>query len=565
MIKTYFYQPGVLLAFVMTGLLSGMVSTLSAQSILGGGNGDPSAVLDLQSNNKGLLISRMTSAQRSAIANPEEGLMIFNTTLGCIEVNIGSSANPDWNCLLAAGKVTVLDCAGVVRTGAVLAGSAASGVSFAIPYTGGNGGSYGNQAVASTGVTGLTASLLAGELASGSGSLTYTISGTPSGAGTASFAISVAGQSCTISLSVIDLVNTANGGGSLAGLSCFDIARGNDNTNSCGTLSSRQPQQADFSNAATHTLTYTFTPIGTVSNMRVLFLNTNGTVITAISGSNSGNNITGPQTITVNYNTNLNTLAAGLTNSNALTADIYVLYNNSANNSGTDQKLKLTVQVKDCFCCGAYVASGVWKQFMCHNLGATESANPFSPSWELNGQYYQWGRNPTCFARDGVDGTNTCTSPVYGAAAPWGSTTSNDNAGVIADWSTVTAPTGAWSPTTKTVNDPCPVGYRVPSRVQWNGVINTTFNTRTSVGTWTAGTTNYNSGWQFGSALYLPAAGSRLSLGGELSNRNSFGRYWSSTEDSPLSYGLNLVSSSGSVATTSYGRLQGYSVRCIAE
>jgi hypothetical protein len=209
MIKTYFYRPGVLLAFVMTGLLSVVVSTLSAQSILGGGNGDPSAVLDLQSSNKGLLISRMTSAQRSAIANPEEGLMIFNTTLGCIEVNVGSSANPDWNCLSAASKAAMLDCAGVVHTGLVVTGSAASGVSFAIPYTGGNGGFYGNQAVASTGVTGLTASLLAGSLASGIGSLTYSVSGTPSGAGTASFALSIAGHRCTISLSVVSQVNTA--------------------------------------------------------------------------------------------------------------------------------------------------------------------------------------------------------------------------------------------------------------------------------------------------------------------------------------------------------------------
>lgn len=41
-------------------------------------NPDPSAMLDVQSNNKGLLIPRMTTNQRDAIANPAMGLRIFN-------------------------------------------------------------------------------------------------------------------------------------------------------------------------------------------------------------------------------------------------------------------------------------------------------------------------------------------------------------------------------------------------------------------------------------------------------------------------------------------------------
>ena len=42
----------------------------------------------------------------------------------------------------------------------------------------------------------------AGTLASGNGNLTYTISGTPASAGTASFSLSFGGQSCSISLTV---------------------------------------------------------------------------------------------------------------------------------------------------------------------------------------------------------------------------------------------------------------------------------------------------------------------------------------------------------------------------
>jgi uncharacterized protein (TIGR02145 family) len=84
----------------------------------------------------------------------------------------------------------------------LLSGSVASNVSVSIPYTGGNTGSYSAQSVSSNGVVGLTATLAAGSLANGAGSLTYTITGTPTTSGTATFAITVGGQSCSFTVSV---------------------------------------------------------------------------------------------------------------------------------------------------------------------------------------------------------------------------------------------------------------------------------------------------------------------------------------------------------------------------
>ncbi|HOF81940.1 MAG TPA: FISUMP domain-containing protein, partial [Bacteroidales bacterium] len=46
---------------------------------------DPSAMLDVKSTDLGMLIPRMTSAQRDAITNPAEGLLIFNITTHCYE------------------------------------------------------------------------------------------------------------------------------------------------------------------------------------------------------------------------------------------------------------------------------------------------------------------------------------------------------------------------------------------------------------------------------------------------------------------------------------------------
>lgn len=47
---------------------------------------DPSAVLDVFSNTKGMLPPRMTTAERNAVASPADGLTIYNTTEDCINV-----------------------------------------------------------------------------------------------------------------------------------------------------------------------------------------------------------------------------------------------------------------------------------------------------------------------------------------------------------------------------------------------------------------------------------------------------------------------------------------------
>ena len=47
---------------------------------------DSSAALEIKSNSQGFLPPRMTTTQRNAIANPAEGLQIFNTTTDCLEI-----------------------------------------------------------------------------------------------------------------------------------------------------------------------------------------------------------------------------------------------------------------------------------------------------------------------------------------------------------------------------------------------------------------------------------------------------------------------------------------------
>jgi hypothetical protein len=100
------------------------------------------------------------------------------------------------------GTVQSLNCSSASNTGILTAGTVASGVSSSVPYTGGNGAAHNGQTVASTGVTGLTATLTAGNFAVGSGSLIYTITGTPASSGTASFALNIGGQTCVLTIVV---------------------------------------------------------------------------------------------------------------------------------------------------------------------------------------------------------------------------------------------------------------------------------------------------------------------------------------------------------------------------
>ena len=439
-----------------------------------------------------------------------------------------------------SGTVTTLDCNGATITGSLTSGLSAS-VTASVPYTGGNGRSYSSQTVTSTGVTGLTATLPAGTLTSSTGNIVYTITGTPSAAGTASFAISLGGQSCTLNITVGAALPT--GSGSLAGKSCFDVVEVNDGGD-CGTKASRLSQKSDFSLTATNTQTYTFTPTSAVSNVRFYYANTNGSVITAISGGNPGTNITGAVNATVNYNTALNALASGKTRDQALTANIIVVYNNSATGTGgTDVQLTLKVNVQDCACCGAYIAPGVYKNFMCQNLGADMTADPFTPSAAIHGAKYQWG------AKTGEAGR------YYSQADD------QANTGVIAGWNTIGLPDNTWLDASKTVNDPCPAGYRVPTKLQWDGVVAN--NTKTFIGTFVNSSTNYGSAVKLGNGLLLPAAGFRYIANGTLYDHGSYGYYWSSTQNA--TYASNLYFSSASVAVGTYGRTNGFSIRCISE
>jgi uncharacterized protein (TIGR02145 family) len=221
--------------------------------------------------------------------------------------------------------------------------------------------------------------------------------------------------------------------------------------------------------------------------------------------------------------------------------------------------------------CTVLISATVSKNFLCHNLGADTSLDPHVPVVGLNGAYIQWGkRGPNTTGDASVDWQTAANDGPNGfAAAP---TASNANAGSITGWSTSAAANGSWNSGTeavpvKTANDPCPTGYRVPTRTEWTGV--NTNNTASLTGPFTNSSTQYGSALHYGpdastKLLTLPAAGNRNDTNGALSHRGFLGFYWSSTESGSPAYILIFNSSSVNPAAN-YDRSRGLSLRCIAE
>ena len=212
--------------------------------------------------------------------------------------------------------------------------------------------------------------------------------------------------------------------------------------------------------------------------------------------------------------------------------------------------------------------------FLAHNLGADTSLDPDIPDVGLQGAYIQWGkRGPNTPSGDStLDWQTAANDGLNGfAAAP---TMSDANAAAVTDWSSsIPAVNGAWNSGTeanpvKVIADPCPDGFRVPTRNEWRAV--NTNNTKSRTGTFANNATNYGAAMHYGPVdtsiklLTLPAAGRRSDTNGALFRRGNAGYYWSSTERNSDAYALHF-NASDVVQDLSRPRTTGYSVRCIAE
>ncbi len=76
---------------------------------------DPSATLHIGGTTGGLLVPRLTTSQRTAIANPANGLIVYDADLNALFYNSGTPALPLWK--------TFINSFGTITDGQILVGS----------------------------------------------------------------------------------------------------------------------------------------------------------------------------------------------------------------------------------------------------------------------------------------------------------------------------------------------------------------------------------------------------------------------------------------------------------
>ena len=186
---------------------------------------------------------------------------------------------------------------------------------------------------------------------------------------------------------------------------------------------------------------------------------------------------------------------------------------------------------------------GTGVTWMDRNLGASQAATS-STDADAYGDLYQWGRGA-----DGHQCRNSVTTTTLSSSdQPGNGDFITSNSGANWDWRSPQND-DLWQGVNG-VNNPCPIGYRVPTEAEWDA----------ERASWAP---NSNATGAINSPLKLPMAGYRLFSDGSLNTVGTLGIYWSSTVSSTNSRYFRF-SSSDALFFPSF-RASGYSVRCIKD
>ena len=215
---------------------------------------------------------------------------------------------------------------------------------------------------------------------------------------------------------------------------------------------------------------------------------------------------------------------------------------------------------------------------MDRNLGAT-SATPGEVS--ALGLLYQWGRKDPFLGSSSISSAEEAESTITWPSMVYSNSTTGTNAYVTAnpitfvtynsyndDWyytGTNTTDNTRWSTASykKTIYDPCPSGWRVPSYDAWSDIIDLN-QTAPSYDDGNKGV-NFSGFWGSASTIWYPASGYRSIPQGYLSGVGSYAYYWSASPNSYLAYSLRF-NKNGFLSPSVYeARSTARSIRCIQE
>ncbi|OCA71091.1 hypothetical protein BBH99_03385 [Chryseobacterium contaminans] len=563
-------------------------------------NPNLSADLELGSTNKSLLLNRIPNT--GVINNPVNGMLIYDVSEQCVKAFQAGA----WSqCFWKDNPAFALNCgAATFAPSPATQGLAYTGT-LTIPYTNGDGSAYTGQTFQANG---LTATLTPGTFAVGNGTLQLAVNGFPISSGSATFNVTINGSTCSnLTLAVnpgtpiIPSNITLEGRYFIASIYDQDYS---PFTAPTGPATTARPVAADGTpdtlvdlqgviptSGLTVYIPATATGNGTVgaysqtinvpANLTEDGISRN---ITLSWNSQSYNATT--KSITATLKAEGGTLNARKLDVNAGIGNDYLgvllgrflmpnqgaqkgyevriiaaipdrMFNEpDAQGSFTHNFLYLPIQAED---------NNVWLN---HNLGA-DYTNVNDPNFNLGtrptsatdfhayGSLFQWGRRP-----DGHDlikwTASNAGAGVYGTTNVRTDIPSNPlfiTAG--GDWRTdAGTSTTLWQNSTST-NNPCPIGFKVPSQSQIQSYLSS------------AGISNGITG-AAASKLGLTAAGTRVSTSGDISpvTTGTSGLYWSSTAgslSSPSAFALQIGQFGSPSATFGASKAQGISVRCIKE
>ena len=412
------------------------------------------------------------------------------------------------------------------------------------------------------------------------------------------------------------LTNLPFGSGVLSGRTLFDIDVTDGGTSSCGTLADRAANKADFSTNSTYDYVYTTSSTQTVQNVRYVIQDPEGVLQTSQPQPLSGTLVLGtlaPGTsapaLTLKFKTNLNLpssqpLIIGRDRISAAHVIITIVYNNGS----TDLKVAETLNIQDCSC-GQTVKTvgGSWLTFMCYNLGAADTLQFISPSQQAYyskptdeyGDLYQWGRvadghqlrtsesyptnNTTTFENGAVSGSDLDgNGQVASTSAAYRKFIKTNDATTFYDWRIPQVDTLWYNNGKKTVNDPCPTGWRIPTEAEFQSIFDGSANQVSFFGSYNSVSGNR---WQWvstrgGSSGYLVTpsgsssptffltaiigGGYRSYDNGSIPSISLQAWYWSSSSTGMYAYDFSFNSSTVAPSTNHY-HAYGFSARCVSE
>lgn len=392
------------------------------------------------------------------------------------------------------------------------AGAPAVNAYILLHYAGGNGGPYSSQNYASTGVTGLTASLSASRLNVGNGILLLQVTGTPHSAGVVNFTINFGGQTIVVS----DTIGSHQG--QVSSLIC--------------PVNFTQPTYNNVN----------------VSGVTILVSYTGGNGLAYPSMSIASQGVTGlalslSAGILANGTGSLTFTLTGMATDTGIAVFPIQIGTKSCQIQLPVSSLHLLYPAGSVFCSGnatpivEVVNPVTGKRWMDRNLGAERVALSGTDTAGF-GDLYQWGRRSDGHQCRNSGLTNVLSSTNTPAHGLFITTVSGSQQN---DWRSPSN-SSLWQGSTG-INNPCPTGFRLPTETEW----------QQERITWP---TNVAFPY-FTNQLKLTSAGFRDNDGAIQSP--SMGFYWSSTTNGTSSVFMNLSTYLTPFTQRSYAG----SVRCI--